>query len=294
MGLIDRHQVQNKEEQLSFRFRAQCALLALFLMLVVALPVPVQAHNEDRPLALRDVTLDQKLGEQVPLGLRFHDETGRTVSLSDYFGKRPVILMLIYLKCQDLCPLVLDGLVRTLRTLSFTAGNQFDVLTVSFDPHDTPALAAAKKNDLIKQYSRPQATKGWHFLTGDKTSIDRLTHAVGFRFNADSKNGRYDHTTGIMLLTPQGKIARYFYGIEFSPRDLRLGLIEAATETIGSPIDQLLLFCYHYDPVTGKYGLMITRVIRLAGIATVLLLGSFIFVMLRRDRNRKLAPGESA
>jgi protein SCO1 len=168
------------------------------------------------------------------------------------------------------------------------------VLTVSFDPHDTPALAAAKKNDLIKQYSRPQATKGWHFLTGDKSSIDRLTHAVGFRFNADSKNGRYDHATGIMLLTPQGKIARYFYGIEFSPRDLRLGLIEAATETIGSPIDQLLLFCYHYDPVTGKYGLMITRVIRLAGIATVLLLGSFIFVMLRRDRNRKLAPGESA
>ena len=293
-GLIDRHRVQNKEEQLSFRFRTQCALLALFFILVVELPVPVQAHNEDRPLALRDVTLDQKLGEQVPLGLQFHDEAGRTVNLSDYFGKRPVILTLVYLKCQDLCPLVLDGLMRTLRALSFTVGNQFDVLTVSFDPHDTPVLAAAKKNDLIKQYSRPQATKGWHFLTGDKSSIDRLTHTVGFRFNTDSKNGRYDHATGIMLLTPQGKIARYFYGIEFSPRDIRLGLIEAATETIGSPIDQLLLFCYHYDPVTGKYGLMITRVIRLAGITTVLLLGSFIFVMLRRDRNRKLAPGESA
>jgi protein SCO1 len=269
-------------------------LLALLLVLVEALPGPAQAHNDDRPLALRGVTLDQKLGEQVPLELRFRDETGRTVSLSDYFGKRPVILTLVYLKCQDLCPLVLDGMVRTLRALSFTAGNQFEVLTVSFDPHDTSALAAAKKNDLIKQYSRSQATNGWHFLTGDRSSIEGLTEAVGFRFNYDSNNGRYGHATGIMLLTPRGKIARYFYGIEFSPRDLRLGLIEAATEKIGSPIDQLLLFCYHYDPTTGKYGLLITRVIRLAGIVTVLALGTFLVVMLRRDHNRNLTPRESA
>jgi len=271
-------------------FARRQLLAAVLLGLIGALPRFAQAHNEDRPLALRDVTLDQKLGAQVPLGLRFLDETGRTVSLSDYFGERPVILTLVYFRCQDLCPLTLDGLVRTLRALSFNIGNQFDVLTVSFDPQDNPALATAKKNDLISQYSRPQAASAWHFLTGEKAAIERLTQAVGFRADYNQQTTWFGHATGIMLLTPQGKIARYFYGIEFSPRDLRLGLIEAASERIGSPIDQLLLFCYHYDPTTGKYGIMITRVIRLAGVATVLLLGSFIFVMLRGERNRKLAP----
>jgi protein SCO1 len=284
--MSSKHKVETRE-QASFLLAATCLLLSLWA-------IPAQAHNEDRPLALRDVTLDQKLGEQVPLRLRFHDETGRTVSLGDYFGKRPVILTLVYLKCQDLCPLVLDGLVRSLRALSFTAGNQFDVLMVSFDPQDTPVLAAAKRNDLIKQYARPQAPNGWHFLTGNQSDIQGLTQAVGFRANYEAEKDRYDHATGLILLTPQGKIARYFYGIEFSPRDLRLGLIEAATEKIGSPIDQLLLFCYHYDPTTGKYGLLITRVIRLAAIVTVLALGTFIVVMLRRDQNRNLTPRSGA
>ncbi len=270
-------------------------LAAMFLSgLVGSLPATARAHNEDRPLALRDVALDQKLGAQVPLSLRFHDEAGRRVSLGDYFGKRPVILTLVYLRCQDLCPLTLDGLVRALRPLSFEAGKEFEVLAVSFDPHDTPALAAAKKSDLVKRYGRPEAASGWHFFTADRSNIEALTQAVGFRANEQRDQGRYAHATGLIVLTPRGKIARYFYGIEFSPRDLRLGLIEAAGEKIGSPVDQLLLFCYHYDPTTGKYGLLITRVIRLAGILTALLLGGFILIMLRREKKGNLAPRESA
>ena len=233
--------------------------------------------------------LEQKLGAQVPLDAAFRDETGRTVRLKEYFGRRPVILSLVYYSCEDLCPLVLEGLVRSLRPLSFNIGNEFDVLTVSFDARDTPALAAAKKSDAVKQYSRPGPGESWHFLTGDETAIQRLTEAVGFRYNYESDKNRFGHATGIMLLTPAGKVARYFYGIEFSPRDLRLGLIEASANKIGSPIDQLLLFCYHYDPATGKYSLLITNMIRLAAVATVLALAAFILLMLRRDRNPKAA-----
>ena len=262
------------------------ALVFVFSLFWVS---PLFAHD-DRPVALRNVDLEQKLSAQVPLDVEFRDEAGRTVTLKDYFGGRPLILSLVYYSCQDLCPLTLDGLVRGMRPLSFNIGDQFDVLTVSFDPRDTSALAAAKKRDFVKQYSRPGAEKGWHFLTGDETAIRRLTEAVGFRFNYDSENDRFGHATGIMLLTPDGKIARYFYGIEFSPRDLRLGLIEASAKKIASPIDQLLLFCYHYDPATGKYSLLVTNIVRLAGIATVLALVIFIAVMLRRDRSRKLQP----
>ena len=264
--------------------------LALFLLFSLFWASSLFAHD-DRPVALRNVDLEQKLGAQVPLDVEFRDEAGRTVALKDYFGRRPVILSLVYYSCQDLCPLTLGGLVRSMRPLSFNMGDQFDVLTVSFDPRDTPALAAAKKSDFVKQYSRPGAEKGWHFLTGNETAIRSLTEAVGFRYNYESGNDRFGHATGIILLTPDGKIVRYFYGIEFSPRDLRLGLIEASAKKIASPIDQLLLFCYHYDPATGKYSLLITNMIRLAGIATVLALVTFIVVMLRRDRNRKLQPG---
>ena len=205
--------------------------------------------------------------------------------LANYFKQKPVILNFVYLKCQDLCPLLLDGVVRSLRALSFDLGNQFDVLTVSFDPHDDPPLAAAKKTDLVEKYSRPGAATGWHFLTGDETSIQKLTQSVGFRYSYDAHTGEFAHAAGIIILTPQGKTSRYFYGIDFSPRDLRLGLIEAAAAKIGSPIDQLLLFCYHYDPTTGKYNLLVARVIQIAGAFTVLALGTFIIVMLRRDRN---------
>jgi protein SCO1/2 len=263
----------------------------LFLLLTTAYGLQptasAHAHEDDRPLALRDVALEQKLGERVPLDIQFRDETGKQVRLDDYFGARPVILNLVYFRCQDICPLLLDGLARSLRALSFDAGNQFTVLTVSFDPHDTPALATAKKSDFIKRYARAGAEDGWHFLTGDAPAIRRLTESVGFRYNYDGENERYGHAAGIMLLTPEGRIARYFYGIEFSPRDLRLGLIEASGGKIGAAIDQLLLFCYHYDAATGKYGLLVTNIVRLGGAVTVLALAAYIFLMLRGETRRK-------
>ena len=263
------------------RLAAHCSLLALLLA------VPARAHDDGRPLALRAVDFEQKLGEQAPLDAEFRDETGKTVRLGDYFGARPVILTFAYYRCQDLCPLLLDGVVRTLRALSFTAGKEFEIVNISFDPHDTPSLAAAKKADLIQRYARPGAAAGWHFLSGGEPSIDRITQAAGFRYNYDRDNDRFAHATGIMLLTPQGRFARYFYGIEFSPRDLRLGLLEASNGKIGKAIDQLLLFCYHYDPTTGKYTLMVTNLVRGATIATVLALGAFIGLSLRGELSRR-------
>jgi protein SCO1 len=258
-------------------------VLAVALILLAA--ASARAHDDKRPAALRDVAFDQKLNQQVPLDLTFRDENGKTVLLANYFKQKPVILNFVYFKCQDLCPLLLDGVVRSLRAVAFDLGNQFDVLTVSFDPHDDPPLAAAKKTDLVEKYSRPGAATGWHFLTGDEPQIQKLTQSVGFRYSHDAHTGEFAHAAGIVILTPQGKTSRYFYGIDFSPRDVRLGLIEAAADKIGSPIDQLLLFCYHYDPTTGKYNLLVGRVIQIAGAFTVLALGTFIILMLRRDRN---------
>lgn len=260
-----------------------CGLLFLLLLFTLCNAGLAVAHDA-RPPALRDVDLQQRLGEPIPKDLLFRNSSGDTVRLGDYLQNRPVILTLVYYHCQNLCPLVLDGLVRTLRAVAFNIGDQFDVVTVSFDPHDRPAIAAATKAKYIQQYGRPGASDGWHFLTGGANSIDRLTRAAGFRYSYDASTDQFAHATGIMLLTPEGNLSRYFYGIEFSPRDLRLGLVEASARKIGSPIDQLLLFCYHYDPTTGKYGLIITNAIRIAGAATVLALGGFIFLMLRRER----------
>jgi protein SCO1 len=269
--------------------RSWARVIGISLALIVATASTTRAHDETRPAALRDVAFDQKLNQQIPLAVKFRDETGTVVELGRYFGQRPVILNFVYYKCRDLCPLLLDGLVRTMRALAFDAGKEFDVLTVSFDDRDNAALAAAKKQDYVRRYARAGGNAGWHFLTGDGTSIKALTSAVGFRYQYDAQSGEFGHATGIVLATPEGKTSRYFYGIEFSPRDLRLGLIEAAANKIGTPIDQLLLFCYHYDPVSGKYGLLINNVIKLAGGATVLLVGGFIFVMLRRERNHPSA-----
>ena len=278
----------------SSKFRSSRWIFNLALPLVVILSGGAWAHDSTRPPALRDVAFDQKLNQQVPLGLAFRDESGKTVQLADYIKQKPVILTFVYYKCRDLCPLLLDGVVRSLRALSFDAGNQFDLITLSIDAHDGPALAAAKKKDIIDQYSRPGAATGWHFLTGDEAAIQKLTQSVGFHYTYDPHTGEFAHASGIVLLTPKGRTARYYYGIDFSPRDLRLGLIEAAAGKIGSPIDQLLLFCYHYDPVTGKYGLLITNVIRLAGAATVVILGAFILIMLRRERSNTTEGGKTA
>jgi protein SCO1/2 len=270
------------------------SLFTVTLVLAMMLGSVAAAHDNTRPAELRDVAFEQRLNQQFPLDLVFHDERGADARLGDYFGGKPVILNFVYYKCRDLCPLLLDGMVRSMRALSFDIGNQFDVLTVSFDDHDTAALAAAKKEDFVARYARPGSEGGWHFLTGSEASIKKLTEAAGFRYKYDAQTGEFAHATGIMLLTPAGKISRYYYGIDFSPRDLRLGLIEAADGEIGTAIDQLLLFCFHYDPVTGKYGLLITNVIRLGGVITVLLLGGLVIVMLRRERARGGASGRTA
>ena len=279
------HKLKRGTRAASFMKMAPERVLLLAMAVIVITAAAAAAHDDTRPAALRDVEFEQKLNQQVPLDLHFRDDAGNEVQLARYFNQKPIILNFVYFKCRDLCPLLLDGIVRSLRAISFEIGNQFDVLTVSFDPHDNPPLAAAKKADLVAAYSRPGAARGWHFLTGDEASIAKLTQAVGFRYRYDARTGEFGHATGIVLLTPQGRTSRYFYGIDFSPRDLRLGLIEAAAYKIGSPIDQLLLFCFHYDPTAGKYTLLVNRVTQIAGGATVLALGAFVTVMLLRERN---------
>jgi protein SCO1/2 len=233
------------------------------------------------PPLLQGIGIDQRLNEQVPLNLQFRDETGKTVALGDYFSKKPVILSLVYFDCPMLCTMAENGLLHSLQEVKFSVGNQFDVLTVSFDPHDSPALAAAKKAVYVGLYGRKGAERGWHFLTGDETSIKQLTRAVGFRYKYDAQAKQYVHATGIIVLTPKGKIARYFYGIYYPSRDLRLGLVEASANKIGSPVDEVLLFCCRYDPATGKYGVVISRIIQISGLMTVLSIAGLILALSR-------------
>jgi protein SCO1 len=250
-----------------------------------------------RPPGLKNVGIEQRLNEQIPPGLAFRDESGKAVQLSDYFGKKPMILNLVYYRCPMLCGEVLSGLESALRVLKFDVGKEFDVLTVSFDPKETPEMAAAKKAEYLKRYGRSGAAAGWHFLTGPPASIDALTKAAGFQYQYDPKSGQFAHATAIMVLTPEGKIAQYYYGVEFAPKDLRLGLIQASENKIGTVVDQVLLYCYHYDPDTGKYGAIISRVLQLAAGATVLILGTFLIVMFRMGpatatRQRAMPSGE--
>lgn len=235
-----------------------------------------------RPPGLKNVGILQNLDEQIPADLTFRDETGKTVQLGDYFGKKPMILNLVYYQCPMLCGEVLSGLTSALGVLKFNVGQEFDVLTVSFDPKDTPEIATLKKAEYLKRYKRAGAEQGWHFLIGSQASIDALTKAAGFQYQYDPKTGQFAHSTAIMILTPQGKIAQYYYGVEFAPKDLRLGLIQASSNKIGNVVDEVLLYCYHYDPNTGKYGAVITRILRLSGAATILLMGIFLGILIRR------------
>jgi protein SCO1/2 len=237
------------------------------------------------PAMVQGVGIDQNLNAQIPLELKFKDETGQTVRLGQYFRQKPVVLALVYYECPGLCDLILNGLSHTMQQISLNVGSDYEVVTVSFDPKDTWQLATAKKANYIEKYNRPGAKEGWHFLTGDQASIKSLTETVGFHYNYDPISKQFAHASAIYVLTPEGKIARYFYGIEYKPRDFRLGLVEASANKIGTPADQVLLFCYHYDPTTGKYGMAITQVTRVLGTATVLLLGGFVFIMLRRERH---------
>jgi len=267
-------------------WRESMALIVVVAVMVLA--AVARAHDNNKPAALRDVAFEQKLDQQLPLDLTFRDSGGQTVRLREYFGRKPVLLNFVYYRCRDLCPLLSDGLVRALRPLSFDIGKEFDVVTVSFDPTDTAEAAARAKDEYLKKYRRSGAGDGWHVLIGSPTAISQLAGAAGFRYTYDDKKNEFAHATGIVVVTPQGKISRYYYGIEFSPRDLRLGLIEAAAGKIGSPIDQLLLFCYHYDPLTGRYTMIITRMLRVAAGATVLALAGLIVFMLRREHRPQI------
>ncbi len=239
------------------------------------------------PAALQGVTVEQRLNQQIPLDLTFRDEFGRSLPLSTYFsGHKPVILALVYYTCPMLCNMVLNGVESTLKAVSLDPGRDFEVVAVSFDPRDTPAIALAKRANYLQRYHRANTANGWHFLTGDEASIKALTAAVGFRYKFDPLTGQYAHASSIMILTPQGKLSRYFYGVEYAPRDMRLGLVEASQNKIGTPVDQILLFCYHYDPATGKYGAIAMNMVRFAGATFVLICGAFLFVAWRRDWRR--------
>jgi protein SCO1 len=264
------------------------ALLALASLMLAPnagaqLSGPVQDIGV-RPDLLKNVGIDQKLNDAVPLDLTFRDETGQTVALRQYFGEKPVVLSLVYYNCPMLCTQVLNGLTRSLKTVSMDMGKQYEVISVSIDPSERPVLAEAKHAMYTGIYGRPGAAEGWHFLTGDEPQIKQLASAVGFRYAYDLESKQFAHASGIVILTPQGKISRYFYGIEYPERDMRLGLVEASNGKIGTLADEILLFCYHYDPITGKYGLLISRIIKLAGALTVLAIAALVLVLSRTHR----------
>ncbi len=237
-----------------------------------------------RPPYLENVGIEQHLNAQVPSDLSFVDDTGRPVKLGDYFGKKPLILNLVYYNCPMLCGEALAGLSASMKMIKFDVGNQFDVVTVSFNPKETPQIAAEKKADYLKRYGRPNAAAGWHFLTGQPESINALTKAVGFQYQYDATKDQYAHATAIMVLTPEGRISRYFYGVDFPPKDLRLGLVEASQNKIGNAVDQVLLYCYHYDPTAGKYGAVVSNMLKLGGGLTILFIAALIFILIRLDR----------
>jgi protein SCO1/2 len=262
---------------------AACAVPPAHAKFMTGGPKPQFAENPMSDL-LQTVGLDQKLNQQLPLDVPFRDEAGNTVTLAAYVKDKPVLLNLVYYECPMLCNLLLNGLNRSLRVLSFDVGREFDIITLSFDPTETPALAVAKKATYIKEYGRSGAGEGWHFLTGPEESIRAVTEAVGFRYRYVEERDEYAHTAGLMVLTPSGRISRYFYGVEFAARDLRLALVEASAGRIGNPVDQVLLWCFHYDPVMGKYGFAIQRALQVGGLLTVGVVGGFMAMMLRRER----------
>ena len=239
------------------------------------------------PRPLREIGFDQRLNQGLPLDATLRDEEGRTVALGSFFSTRPVVLAFVYYECPMLCTLVLNALATSLNVLALEPGRDFEIVTISFDPRETPALAAAKKTAYLQRYRRPGAAGAWHFLTADQPAIERVTKAAGFRFVWDEEQKQFAHPTGIVVATPEGRVARYLFGIEYGPRDLRLAIVDASAGKVGTPIDSFLLYCYHYDPMTGRYGLAIMRAIRMGGVATVVALVVFVGVMIRRERQTR-------
>jgi protein SCO1/2 len=235
------------------------------------------------PEQLKEVTYEQRLGTRLPLDARFKDESGRDVKLGDYFGRRPVVLAFVYYSCPMLCTQVLNGVSSAVKVLPFAPGADFDVVYVSFDPRDTPAQAAEKKRAQLADYAQTATAGGWHYLTGDEAEVRRLTNAAGFSYRWDERSGQFAHASGVLVVTPDGILSRYFYGVEYSPKELRMAIVESSQEKVGSLVDQLLLYCYHYDPATGRYGAVAMNLVRLGGAVTVVLLGGFIWLMRRRE-----------
>jgi protein SCO1/2 len=251
---------------------------------VFSLLFGMPALAQDPPAGiLTEIGVDQKLNAPVPADLVFKDESGKDVRLADFLHGKPVVLSLVYYECPMLCSMTLNGLVKSMRPLAFNIGDEFEVLTISFDPNEKPELAASKKSAYLKDYGRPGAESGWHFLTGSRESIRRLTEAVGYRYKWDDYTKQWAHVSAIMVITPDGRVSQYLYGIEFSARDLRLSLVQASQNKIGTLIDRVLLYCYHYNPDTGRYGLVIMNTVRLASLATVFALALFIIVSRRRE-----------
>jgi len=281
---------------------AAAAIAAAAVLLIVApataqmTGAPTAGYRSDpgmpsttMPTALREIGFDQNIDQKLPLDATFRDETGKTVTLGSYYGQRPVLLAFIYYECPMLCTQVLNAMTATISMMSLDAGKDFELVLVGIDPRETPAQAAAKKTEYLHRYKRPGAEAGWHFLTGDEPEIKRLAKAAGFRYAWDEQTQQYAHPTGLIVTTPDGRLARYLFGIEYGPRDLNLSLVEASQGKVGSFADQLLLFCYHYDPMTGRYGIYVMRTLRVAGVATVLLIGTFIVVMVRREKSQQNA-----
>jgi protein SCO1/2 len=286
-----------------FRSISTVTLSAVLLALVASTPAAAfpsrsAAGGEssviptnEMPGPLRQVGYDQRLGEPVPLDLPFRDEAGRAVRLGDYFGQRPVILVLAYYRCPMLCDLVIQGVTSTLKPLTFNPGEEFDVVVASFDPKDTPQKAAERKKTTLHDYGRTGHDAGWHFLTGPQPSIDALTRAVGFRYVYDKERDEYAHPAGMVILTPGGKVSRYLFGIDFPPRNVRFGIMESSDEKIGTAVDQLLLYCYHYNPAIGRYSAAALNILRLAAGATVIGLITLILVLRRRESQQPRPAG---
>jgi protein SCO1/2 len=257
---------------------------AMLLLFAGASALAVNAQQITAPEILKQVGITQNLNAQIPADLEFRDETGKSVHLGEFFGKNPIVLSLVYFDCPALCTEVLNGELRTMKAIALDLGKDFEAVTVSFEPKDTPALAKAKRDVYLGQYGRPGAADHWHFLTGEQRSIDTLTNVAGFRYAYDSSAKQYAHAAAILIVTPDGRIDRYFYGVQYPARDLRLGLVEASEGKIGTLTDQALLYCYQYDPMTGRYGMVVMNVLRAAGGLTVLALGLFMLMMFLRER----------
>lgn len=267
-------------------------IVGLFLVLGVAAPLAAQPMV---PSPTREVGWDQNPGAKLPLDAAFRDENGKAVRLGDYFGKRPVILSLNYYECPMLCGIALEGLARSLKGFTLSPGADFEIVTLGFNPVEKPPLAREKKTNLLGLYGRKaEGEAGWHFLTGDEAQIRRVTSAVGFRYRWDELQKQYAHATGIVVATPEGVVSRYFFGVEYSPRELRLGLSEASEGKVGGVSAQLLLLCFQYNPALGKYTATTMTVLRIAAVALILSFGTFVAVMLRRERRGRAQAGASA